>query len=314
MIHKSVLLKEVLEMLAPQPGEFMIDGTLGGGGHAGEILHAIGDGKLLVVDEDRKALQEFEEKNKDSKAKIFIIQDNFANLPEILESRGLGKADGLLLDLGLSSDELEYSGRGFAFQKNEPLFMTISDRYTPVRTLLKTLREDELAQIIREYSDEKYARQIAQEIKKTLKQKNIDTTFELREAILRAVPKNYERGRIDPATRTFQALRVYANHEYKNIEKIFLDLNKILKPSARLAIITFHSGEDRLVKNLIRDAARAGALKLINKKVIEADEEEIKVNPRARSAKLRGAIMTEPLKNENKNSSGAPRISLLNFS
>lgn len=278
-------------MLTPQSGEFMIDGTLGGGGHTELILEKIGDeGKILVIDEDSTAIKEFEEKNKDKAAKIFAVRDNFANLPDILESRGLGQADGLLLDLGLSSDELEFSGRGFTFQKNEPLFMTISDRYTPARTLLKTLSERELAAIIKNLSDERYAEGIAKEIKNTLKQKNIETTFDLRECVLRAVPKNYERGRIDPATRTFQALRIYANNEYKNIQNVFANLDKILKSGGRLAIITFHSGEDRLVKNLMRDGAHASRLKLINKKVIEAGEDEIRNNPRARSAKLRGAI------------------------
>ncbi len=300
MIHKPVMPREVLEILAPKSGEFFVDGTLGGGGHAELILEAIGDeGKLLVVDEDPKAVKEFEERNKDSRAKIFAVQDNFTNIPAILESRGLGKADGLFLDLGLSSDEIEYSGRGFTFQKNEPLFMTLSDRYTPVRTLLKTLREDELAKIIRDYSDEKYAGAIAKEIKKTLKQKNIDTTFDLRESILRAIPGNYERGRIDPATRSFQALRIYANHEFENIESVFKNLEKILKSGARLAIISFHSGEDRLVKNLMRATAQIGLLKLINKKIIETTEEEARANPRSRSAKLRAAIYTGTNPNPN---------------
>lgn len=296
MIHKPVLKNEVMEILQPKSGEFFIDGTLGGGGHASLILEAIRpDGKLLVVDEDPKAIKEFEEKNQfisgSDNAKIFTVQDNFVNLPEILESRGLGYADGLLLDLGLSSDEIEYSGRGFTFQKNEPLFMTISDRYTPLRTLLKTMRENELAQIIKEYSDEKFARVIAAEIKKTLKQKSIDTTFDLREAILRAVPANYERGRIDPATRTFQALRIYANHEMENIGNLIINLGKILKTGGRLAIITFHSVEDRVVKRALKNLADTGAIKLINKKVIEAGDDELRENPRSRSAKLRGAYV-----------------------
>lgn len=280
-------------MLNPQPGEFFIDGTLGGGGHANFILKAIGDeGKFLGVDLDKNALDEFEKRTFGIKTKIFLVNDNFVNIPRILEGRGLGKADGLLLDLGLSSDELESSGRGFTFLRNESLLMTLADGATPVKTILRELGEKELADIIFKLSDERYSRQIAKSIKDTLRKGSVETTFDLRDAILRAVPKSYEGGRINPATRTFQALRIYANQEFENIKSLLANLKDILRPGSRLAVITFHSGEDRVVKNALRDAAKAGVVTLINKKVIVPQDEETRINPRSRSAKLRAAIFT----------------------
>ncbi len=288
-----------MQALNPQQGEFFIDGTLGGGGHAEMILNAIGAaGKFLGVDLDQNALNEFEKKTQGRKTKIFLVQDNFANIPGILASRGLGLADGLLLDLGLSSDEIENSGRGFTFSKNEPLLMTLSNSFVPVKTLLRELSEEELADIIFRLSDERFSRRIAKSIKETLRKKTIETTFDLREAVLRAVPASYEGGRnrhggarIDPATRTFQALRIYANHEFENIAAVLGNLENILKSGARLAVITFHSGEDRIVKNALRDAAKTGMISLLNKKVIVPSEEETRANPRSRSAKLRAATL-----------------------
>ncbi len=291
MIHKPVMTKEVLEILAPKPGDFMIDGTLGGGGHARLLLDALGPaGKLLVVDEDGQAIADF---NKLNDQRVIAARDNFANLSKILESFNLGLADGLMLDLGLSSDEIESSGRGFTFQKDEPLLMTLRDESVPVKVLLRELKEEELADIIYEFGDERYSRRIAQEIKKTLKQKNIETTFDLRDAILRAVPKSYERGRINPATRAFLALRIYANHEFENLSSLLNILDKIVKPGGRVAVITFHSNEDRIVKNIFRDLSKAGRVSLINKKVITPDGNELAENPRARSAKLRAIAMRD---------------------
>ena len=292
MIHKPVMPKEVLEALNPKPGEFFIDGTLGAGGHAELILKQLGDtGTLLAIDLDKSAVEAFKLKFPNGGTKKVIMQANFADLREILVEHGLGRADGLILDLGFSSDELERSGRGFTYQKDEPLLMTFSDKEAPVYEVLAHVSEKELADIISEFSDERYAARIAAEIKRTLRRKRISTTFELRDAVTRAVPKNYERGRIHPATRTFQALRVYANREYENLKKVLNDLPHILKKGGRAAVITFHSGEDRIVKHIFAGMAKRGALELINKKVITAGREEERSNPRSRSAKLRAAIM-----------------------
>lgn len=283
--------KEVLEMLDPKPGDFVIDGTLGGGGHARLILEILGSsGKLLVVDEDEYAISNF---NKLNNPQIIAVRDNFSNLPKILADNKLGLADGLLLDLGLSSDEIESSLRGFTFQKDEPLLMTLRDEFVPVKALLKELSEEELANVIYEFGDERYSRRIAKEIKETLRRGKIETTFDLRDCVLRAVPKSYERGRIHPATRTFLALRIYANHEFDNLTSLLNALDKVVKPGGRVAVITFHSNEDRIVKNIFRELYKAGKAALINKKVIVPSEDEIRVNPRARSAKLRGIVMRE---------------------
>lgn len=305
-IHKPVLFKEVIAALNPRPGEFFIDGTLGGGGHARLILDLIGEtGMFLGVDRDPLAIENFSAEGarlpdgqgsssggRNNKPKIILANDNFSNLPQILARERLPRADGLLLDLGISSDQLERTGRGFSFQKNEPLLMTFSDDQKPVRDILNEIDEDELAKIIKEYSDEHYSRSIAREIKRRLP---LATTWALREAIMSGVSANYENGRIDPATRTFMALRIYANQEFENLKMLLNRLNSIVKPGGRIAILTFHSNEDRIVKNIFRDCAKSGILKLLNKKVITAEYSEIKTNPRARSAKLRSAMMAEEM-------------------
>lgn len=292
MLHIPVLKTEVLEALQPKPGEFFIDATLGAGGHAKEILARIGpSGKLLAVDADARAVEIFKSEIKNQKSEILILQRNFKDIPKILKEKNLGKADGLLLDLGLSSDELAASGRGFSFQVNEPLLMTFDNAATPVREILATHSTAQLAHIIRLYSEERYAERIAAEIKNTLRRRPIATTFDLRDAVLRAVPRSYERGRIHPATRTFLAFRIYANHEYENLETVLRALPEILRDGGRVAVITFHSGEDRVVKNVLREMSKAGALALLNKKVIVPSRDEIRTNPRSRSAKLRSAIV-----------------------
>ena len=277
MIHNSthtpVLLKEVLQFLDPQPGTFFIDGTYGAGGHARAIQERIGGkGRVLAIDWEKTG-------------------ENYADLAQILREKKLGKADGLLLDLGFSSEQLG-GGKGFSFQINEPLFMIYDVNQKPVRTIIKESTEQELTEVIRHFGQEKYARLIARAIKNRVRKGSIETTFDLAEAIKSAIPWNYERGRIHPATRTFMALRIYANNELGNLEKVLKDIFKILKPGGRVAIISFHSMEDRIVKNYFRDYAKEEKVTILTKKPIEATEEEIAVNPRSRSAKLRAAILT----------------------
>lgn len=272
-MHIPVLLKEVIELLDPKPGEFFIDGTAGGGGHGRAIQEKIGPrGKLFAIDLEKTG-------------------ENYADLPEILSQKNLGRADGLILDLGFSSEQIG-GGRGFTFQKDEPLLMTYDPNAEPVKQILKELTEKELEKIIREYSGERYAQKIAKAIYQQEKKKTIETTFELAEVIKKTVPKNYERGRIHSATRTFMALRIYANHELENLERLLQNLEKILKPGGRVAIISFHSLEDRLVKNYFRDYRKMEKLKILTKKPIRPGREEILTNPRSRSAKLRAAQMT----------------------
>ena len=285
VIHKPVLLNEVINFLDPQPGEFIIDGTFGSGGHAQEILKKIGpDGKLLGVDWDEQSFSAHA--ISDSRFSYEIA--SYSDLTEILKNKNLPKADGLLLDLGFSSEQLG-SGMGFSFQKDEPLLMTYNSATKSAKDVLEDLSEEELAKVIKEFGEERFSGRIARVIKDQEKIKPIETTGELARVISRAVPMGYERGRIHPATRTFQALRIYVNNELGNLEKVLKNLEAILKPGGRAVIISFHSLEDRIVKNYFRDFKKVGKLKILTKKPIIASEEEMAVNPRSRSAKLRAA-------------------------
>jgi len=273
-IHKPVLLKEVIELLDPRPGEFFIDATFGLGGHSRAIREKIGPtGRLLTIDWSESSPAE--------------IHANFADLAAILQKMRLPQADGLLLDLGFSAEQLENSGRGFSFLKNEPLIMTYSNASPPVYKLLRELSEKELGRIISDFSQERYAVPIAKAVKSQEKKQPIGTTWELTAVIKRAVPASYERGRLHPATRTFQALRIYANRELQNLERALSDLDKILVPGGRAAVISFHSLEDRLVKQYFKK------LKTPTVKPIRPTAEEIKINPRARSARLRVAVLPD---------------------
>lgn len=289
-MHTPVLLHETLHLLDPQPGEFFIDGTYGAGRHAQVILEKIGlTGKLLAIDWNERAIENCKKQIGNLTIKQLVcVKGNFAQLSELLNSHDLPKAAGLLLDLGLSSDELESSGRGFSFQKNEPLIMTYSDNETSVRDLLRRLTQTELEKIIREYGEERYAGRIAKAITERRRKRPLLTTSDLAALIAEVVPRQYERGRIHPATRTFQALRIYANREIENLERLLRHLPQIMSAGGRAAIISFHSLEDRLVKNYFRDYARQRIATLLTKKPIIATNEEIMQNPRSRSAKLRG--------------------------
>lgn len=286
MIHKSVLLKEVIELLDPKEGEMMIDGTFGSGGHSQAILEKLGaKGKLLAIDLDKKNLERFAPPD----LRFIGVVGNYADLPSMLKKNNFPKADGLLLDLGFSSEQLETRGRGFSFLKSEPLLMTYSDESKPLHDFLKQTTTAELTEIISKFGEEKYAPRIAKAIIENRNQ--LQTSKDLGEVIRQTVPKSYERGRIHPATRTFQALRIYLNKELENLEKILGSLAEILKPNGRVAIISFHSLEDRIVKNKFKELAKKGRLKILTKKPIMPTAEEITRNPRSRSAKLRAAIL-----------------------
>ncbi len=301
MHHHPVLLKEIIKFLDPKPGEFIVDGTVDGGGHGAEIFEKIlPNGRLLGVDLDadllEKASRAVSAKVKSRKSNInsnlILVRGNYADLPDILEEKKLPKADGLLLDLGFSSEQLENAEkRGFSFEKNEPLLMTYSAGRKPVKEILTELDAKELAKIIFELSGEKFAMRIARAIKERGRTRAVETSGELAEAVRGAVPKNYERGRIDPATRTFQALRIYANDELGNLKKVLDRLGEILEPGGRVVIISFHSLEDRIVKDNFRKLEESGELRILTKKPVRPAEEEILKNPRSRSAKLRAAIM-----------------------
>jgi len=289
--HKPVLLHEVLEYLNPKPGDFIIDGTVDGGGHAAAIAQAIGaEGKFLGVDWDEAMIKKTGDRFADRKNMKFV-HGNYTELPEILKENKLSKADGLLLDLGFSSEQLEGSGRGFSFLKDEPLLMTYGSDAEPAWKILREFDERELAKMIFALSGEKFAMRIARAIKASGKKKRIETSGELARVIREAFPGGYERGRIDPATRTFQALRIYANKELENVKTTLANLKEIVKPGGRAVVISFHSLEDGIVKHSFIGMKQAGDAEILTKKPVIATEEETRDNPRSRSAKLRAITL-----------------------
>jgi 16S rRNA (cytosine1402-N4)-methyltransferase len=289
MPHIPVLLHEIIKILDLKNGDAVIDGTAGAGGHAREILkHINPNGKLLLVDWDAEAIKDLKIEMKNFK-NVTCIAGNYAELPNLMKKNNFPKADKLLLDLGFSSEQLEKRGRGFSFVRNEPLIMTYSDKMEPLDKFLKHTDVDELTKIIRDFGEERYAKQIAKAIISA--RDKIFTSKMLGEIIKEAVPKSYEKGRIHPATRTFQALRIFLNKELDNLKKFLDSLDEILNNGGRVVIISFHSLEDRIVKRYFAESAKKGRLKILTKKPIIASPEEVAVNPRSRSAKLRAAAI-----------------------
>jgi 16S rRNA (cytosine1402-N4)-methyltransferase len=293
MPHVPVLLNEVIELLDLRPGMFVIDGTVDGGGHAAAILERIGpEGRLLGLDQDEDLLEECRERLAEFPNAI-LRQGNYADLPQILEEEGLPRAHALLLDLGFSSEQLA-GGKGFSFTTDEPLLLTYSKDSTPAHEILRTMREKEIADMLFKFGEERQAKRIAKAIYSRQRgEEPIRTSRDLAETVAGAVPQSYERGRIHPATRTFQALRIYVNDELGNLERAMEGLDRILQTGGRVAVISFHSLEDRIVKNAFRDLAGAGTLEILTKKPVEASEGEKKANPRSRSAKLRAAELKD---------------------
>ena len=264
-------------------------------------------GRLLGIDWDEDNIKKLiEVKKLRNRKNIILVNDNYANLPEILKKEKLPKADGLLLDLGFSSEQLEKSGKGFSFLRDEPLNMRynveINNNGQATRDkrqetgitaaeVINSFSEKELADIFWKYGEERFSRRIAKNIVAVRKKKPIKTTFDLVEIIRKSLPRYYERGRIHPATRVFQALRIYVNDELGNLEKLLEHLDKIVKNKGRAVIISFHSLEDRLVKNYFRQFTKEGIAKILTKKPIRPTPEEVVLNPRSRSAKLRALSM-----------------------
>lgn len=295
-VHRSVLLNEIMAgLLASQKAGnknlVVVDGTFGGGGHSAEICRRNKGVKIIAIDQDKGAWKSAQDKFEDSDCDIKFINGNFRDLGEILQKEKVGKVDGVILDLGLSSDQLENSGRGFSFMKDEPLLMTIKENPRPedltAEDIVNTWSEQSLADIIYGYGEEKYSRRIAQAIIKARKKTQIKTTFDLVKIIRESVPSSYAKGRINPATRTFQALRIAVNDELRALESGLKEGFEALQTGGRMLVISFHSLEDRIVKRFYRAKKEAGQAILINKKPIIAGAEELRENPRSRSAKLR---------------------------
>lgn len=290
-LHLPVLLQEVMEYLKLAPGDTVLDATLGGGGHAAQCLKKIGPkGKLIAVDRDPEAIENAKESLSGFKNRIVWVNDNFRNMGDILRLAGVDKVNGAIFDLGVSSHQIDTAERGFSFLKDGPLDMRFSDTQDiSACSVVNSFSKDELAEIISEYGEERHAGLVAGGIIRARAKKRIETTKELTEVILAAVGRKYRKVRLHPAARTFQALRIYVNNELDSAKVGVRETIGALATGARICVISFHSLEDRIIKNLFKDAAREEKVKIITKKPISPGRDEIRTNSRARSAKLRCA-------------------------
>jgi 16S rRNA (cytosine1402-N4)-methyltransferase len=298
--HIPVLLKETVDGLNVKPNGIYVDGTAGGGGHSAEILSRLESGKLVSIDQDPDAIKTVKERFKDNPNSI-IIKGNFSNIKELLNNRGINQVDGVMLDIGVSSHQLDTGERGFSFHEDAPLDMRMSQSGTSAEDLVNTLSQKELSRIIYTYGEEKFADSISKSIVKQREISAIHTTFELAEIIRNSVPERVRRNG-HPARKTFQALRIAVNHELEALEKGMDEAFELLAPGGRLAIITFHSLEDRIVKQKMAGwyqgctcppdfpvcvCGKKPQASPITRKPIVANPQELERNVRARSAKLR---------------------------
>lgn len=291
LIHKTVLLHESIDSLDIHKGDIYLDGTLGSAGHA-EYALKFTDNDLTVIglDRDIEALERSRKRLGDS-ANIILKESNYCDLDKVLDDLNIKKVNRIMLDLGLSSDQFETSGRGFTFKNDEPLLMTFKkdpkDGDLTAHQIVNTWQEENIADIIYGYGEEKYSRRIARAIVNYRDKKSIETTGELVEIISQAVPIFYKKGRLHPATRTFQALRITVNDELNVLKRGLVNGFERLEKGGRIAVISFHSLEDRIVKNFNKQKAETNDARVITKRPITPTDEEIRDNPRSRSAKLR---------------------------
>ena len=290
-VHKTVLLNETIDGLNLDDKSLVLDATFGGGGHSGEILKRFPKAKIIALDQD-KSVWDGSDLPAQAGKSISFHNENFSDLDKVLKGE---KVDAIIFDLGLSSDQLENSGRGFSFMKSEPLLMQMknSEKESPLgedltaEDIVNTWEEKSLADIIYGYGEERFSRRIAKGIVEARSKARIKTTSDLVKIISEVVPAAYRRGRLHFATRTFQALRIAVNDELRVLQTGLEKGFDALKAGGRMSVITFHSLEDRIVKKFFKALEKEGKAILINKKPILASSEELKKNPRARSAKLR---------------------------
>jgi len=291
-IHKPVLLKETTDGLNLKAGDIIIDATLGGGGHSGEICRLWGNKvKIIGVDADQGALEKAKIKLEGLNCDLTTKLSNFRDLGKVLEELKISRADKIIADLGLSAFQLEEFGRGFSFQKDEPLLMTFKSNPdkedVTAADIVNDWQVENITQILWGYGEERYGRKIANAIVEARNKKRIETTTDLVEIIRTATPKLYQHQKTHFATRTFQALRIAVNDELRTLSEFLVNTFEYLKPEGRIAVITFHSLEDRIVKRFFKEKEKDQLGKLINKKPIIPQAEELKENKRARGAKLR---------------------------
>lgn len=305
-LHKPVMLNECIDMLNIVPSGIYVDGTLGGAGHSLEIVKRLDSGKLIAFDQDIEAIKNAKIKLKSYEDKVILIHDNFRNIKKTLEDIDIFRINGLLLDLGVSSYQLDSPERGFSYRYDAPLDMRMNQSsQISAKYIVNTYSEEDLKRIIRDYGEEKWASRIAQFIVEERMKKPIDTTGELVQIIKAAIPKKAREEDQHPAKRTFQAIRIETNHELDVIYDVLESAVELLLPGGVISVITFHSLEDRIVKNFFRDESTGcicppeipvcvcnhqARLRLAHRKPLVPSEEELRENPRSRSAKVRGAI------------------------
>jgi len=288
--HRPVMLAEVVAWLAPRPGGRYVDGTVGGGGHTEALLEAASPGGLVIgLDRDAEAVERVRARLSGWGEAVRIVHAKFSEMREVVRIAGLREVDGVLLDLGWSSDQLEDAKRGFSFRAEGPLDMRLDRRQNlTAAALLAESSEDELARILRELGGEPFARRIARAIVEERQRAPLETTGQLSRLVVRAVPPRARHRRRHVATRVFQALRMAVNQELEELE-LGLEAALSILRSGRLVVISFHSGEDRVVKRAFSRWRKAGRIRVLTPKPLEPSTAEIRENPRARSAKLRVA-------------------------
>jgi 16S rRNA (cytosine1402-N4)-methyltransferase len=285
-VHVPVMLGQVLRWLDPRPGAVLVDGTLGGGGHARALAERVGPtGRVIALDRDPAAVAAAELNL--AGLPVDLVQANFCDLPEVLKALEVAVVDGVLLDLGVSSDQLADPARGFSFAAQGPLDLRFDPtRGEPAARLVNRLSAEHLAELIHRYGEERYSRRIARAIVQRRRAKPIETAADLAELVRQNVPRSRAGRQIDPATRTFQALRIAINDELKSLEIALRRMPDCVRGQGRFAVISFHSLEDRLVKQAFRNDPR---YEVLTRKPVRPSPEEVERNPRAASAKLRVA-------------------------
>lgn len=303
-VHKSVLLNETIDGLNIQPDGIYVDGTLGGGGHAYEVCRRLGDkGSIVGIDQDAAAIEAAGNRLKDFGEKVTIVRSNYCDMKSKLHELGIDKVDGIVLDLGVSSYQLDTAERGFSYREDAPLDMRMDTRQKiTARDIVNDYEEMELYRVIRDYGEDKFAKNIAKHIVAARKVKPIETTGELTEIIRASIPMKYQKKSGHPAKRTFQAIRIELNRELEVLKDSLDDMIDLLNPGGRLCIITFHSLEDRIVKSAFRKnenpctcpsdfpvcvCGKVSKGSILTRKPILPSKEEMEENSRAKSAKLR---------------------------
>jgi len=301
--HKSVLLEETIENLSIKPDGIYVDGTLGGGGHSYEIARRLTSGRLIGIDQDEAAIAAAGERLSEFKDKVTIVRSNYCNMKQVLRALSIDKVDGILLDLGVSSYQLDTPERGFSYKEDAPLDMRMDTRNSlTAKDIVNNYSEMELYRIIRDYGEDNFAKNIAKHIVRRREEKPLETTFELVETIKAAIPAKLRANTGHPGKRTFQAIRIELNKELEVLKDTLQDMIELLAVEGRLCIITFHSLEDRIVKSCFKVnenpctcppnfpvcvCGKVPMGKVISRKPILPSEEELEYNKRSKSAKLR---------------------------